>query len=118
MVEISCTVENIGDCAGDEVVQLYLRDRFSSMTRPVKELAGFRRIHLESGEKEKVTFIVHADQTAFLDREMKWKVEKGDIDVEIGSSSEDIRLNGTFRITEDRQISGKDRTFYAGTKIL
>lgn len=117
MVEISCTVENIGDCAGDEVVQLYLRDRFSSMTRPVKELAGFRRIHLKSGEKTKVIFSVHADQTAFLDQKMNWKVEKGDIDVEIGSSSEDIRLNSTFRIMEDRQISGKDRTFYAGTKI-
>ena len=83
----------------------------------MKELAGFRRIHLEPGEKAKVTFSIHADQTAFLDRKMEWKVEKGDIDVEIGSSSEDIRLNGAFRITEDRRISGKDRTFYAGTKI-
>ena len=61
--------------------------------------------------------MVYADQMAFLDRKMEWKVEKGDIDVEIGSSSEDIRLNGTFRITEDRHISGKDRTFYARTKL-
>ena len=116
-VKISCTVENIGSCTGDEVVQLYLKDRFSSMTRPVKELAGFRRIHLESGEKVRITFLVYADQMAFLDRKMEWKVEKGDIDVEIGSSSEDIRLNGTFRITEDRYISGKDRTFYTRTKL-
>lgn len=113
---ISCTVENTGKCAGDEVVQLYLRDRFSSMTRPVKELGGFRRIHLEPGEKVRVTFTVRADQMAFLDRQMRWKVEKGDIDVEIGSSSEDIRLKGTYRITEDKWINGAGRGFYAGVQ--
>ena len=112
-VTIRCTVENTGDRAGDEVVQLYLRDRFASMTRPVKELAGFCRIHIEPKEKIRVTFTVKADQTAFLDREMRWKVERGDIDVEIGSSSEDIRLTGEFRITQDRWINGAERTFYA-----
>ena len=112
-VTIRCTVENTGDRAGDEVVQLYLRDRFASMTRPVKELAGFCRIHIEPKEKIRVTFTVKADQTAFLDREMRWKVEHGDIDVEIGSSSEDIRLEGAFRITQDQWINGAQRTFYA-----
>lgn len=116
-VRISCTVENTGDQAGDEVVQLYLRDRFSSITRPVKELAGFCRIHIEPKEKSRVTFTVKADQTAFLDREMRWKVEHGDVDVEIGSSSEDIRLKGMFRITQDRWIDGADRTFYAGVEM-
>ena len=115
-VKIRCTVENTGDRAGDEVVQLYLRDRFASMTRPVKELAGFCRIHIEPKEKIQVTFTVKADQTAFLDREMRWKVEHGDIDVEIGSSSEDIRLTGEFRITQDRWINGAERTFYAGVE--
>ena len=86
------------------------------MTRPVKELAGFFRIHIEPKEKIRVTFTVKADQTAFLDREMRWKVEHGDIDVEIGSSSEDIRLKGMFRITEDRWINGADRTFCAGAE--
>ena len=112
-VQISCVVKNAGNCAGDEVVQLYLRDRFASMTRPVKELAGFKRIHMEPGEKVRVTFTVQADQSAFLDRQMRWKVEKGEIDVEIGSSSEDIRLKGTYRITEDRWIDGAKRAFYA-----
>lgn len=112
-VQISCVVENMGSCAGDEVVQLYLRDRFASMTRPVKELAGFKRIHMEPGEKVLVTFTVRADQLAFLDRQAHWKVEKGDIDVEIGSSSEDIRLRETYRITEDQWIDGMERAFYA-----
>ena len=112
-VQISCVVKNAGNCAGDEVVQLYLRDRFASMTRPVKELAGFKRIHMEPEEKVRVTFTVQADQSAFLDRQMRWKVEKGDIDAEIGSSSEDIRLKGTYRITEDKWINGMERAFYA-----
>lgn len=83
------------------------------MTRPVKELAGFKRIHMELEEKVRVTFTVQADQSAFLDRQMRWKVEKGDIDAEIGSSSEDIRLKGTYRITEDKWINGMERAFYA-----
>lgn len=116
-VTIRCTVENAGERAGDEVVQLYLRDRFASMTRPVKELAGFCRIHIEPKEKIRVTFTVKADQTAFLDREMRWKVERGDIDVEIGSSSEDIRLTGEFRITQDQWINGAERTFYAASEM-
>lgn len=116
-VTIRCTVENAGERAGDEVVQLYLRDRFASMTRLVKELAGFCRIHIEPKEKIRVTFTVKADQTAFLDREMRWKVERGDIDVEIGSSSEDIRLTGEFRITQDQWINGAERTFYAASEM-
>lgn len=115
---ISCTVENTGNCEGDEVVQLYLRDRFSSMTRPVKELAGFKRIHLKPEEKMQVIFTVKADQMAFLERQMRWKVEKGDIDVEIGSSSEDIRLTGEYRITEDQWINGPERSFYAEVRTV
>lgn len=112
-VQISCIVENVGNRTGDEVVQLYLRDRFAGMTRPVKELAGFKRLNMEPGEKVRVTFAVQANQSAFLDRQMLWEVEKGDIDVEIGSSSEDIRLKGTYRITEDKWINGTKRAFYA-----
>lgn len=115
---ISCTVENTGNCEGDEVVQLYLRDRFSSMTRPVKELAGFKRLHLKPEEKMQVIFTVKADQMAFLERQMRWKVEKGDIDVEIGSSSEDIRLTGEYRITEDQWINGPERSFYAEVRTV
>lgn len=116
-LEISCIVENIGNYAGDEVIQLYLRDRFSSMTRPVKELAGFVRVHLEPAGKACVTFGVRADQTAFLDRQLNWMVEKGEIGVEVGSSSEDIRLKGAFWITGDQWIRGDDRGFYAKTTV-
>lgn len=115
--EISLKVKNTGSRKGDEVVQLYLKDRFASVTRPVKELAGFRRITLEPGEQKAVTFTVDASQTAFLDREMRWKIEKGSIDVEVGSSSEDIRLAGAYRIREDAWIEGRKRAFYAEAAV-
>ena len=116
-VKIAVSVKNIGERTGDEVVQLYLRDRYASMTRPVKELAGFKRLTLEPGEKKRVIFKVRASQMAFLDRNMEWKVEKGEIEVEVGSSSEDIRLQGSFWIQEDAQVEGRTRGFYAKTKV-
>ena len=56
---------------------------------------------------------MQASQTAFLDRDMKWKIEKGDIELQIGGSSEDIRLTGNVRIMEDAWINGRDRAFCA-----
>lgn len=114
---ISVRVTNTGSCKGDEVVQLYLSDEFAGMTRPVKELAGFRRITLEAGESRVVCFMVAASQMAFLDRDMRWKIEKGQIGVEVGSSSEDIRLTGAYQVTEDGWIDGRDRAFYAKTEV-
>lgn len=116
-VDIELTVENTGKCDGDEVVQLYLCDRFASVSRPVKELAGFARVHLNAGEKKRVAFTVQASQTAFLDREMKWKIEKGEIEVQVGSSSEDIRLTDTFVIKENAWIEGRKRAFYAEVEV-
>lgn len=112
-VDISFRVKNTGSRKGDEVAQLYLKDCYASTTRPVKELAGFRRITLEPEECMTITFTVHASQCAFLDRDMRWKIEKGMIGVEVGSSSEDIRLHGSYRITDDAWIRGRDRAFYA-----
>ena len=110
-------VQNVGRYEGDEVIQLYLRDCFASMTRPVKELAGFKREHFKSGEKKTVEFTLKVSQTAFLDRKMKWKVEKGDVEVQVGSSSEDIRLSDNFTIMENAWIAGKERGFYAAAKV-
>lgn len=116
-VEIAFTVKNTGNMAGDEVAQLYLTDEKASMARPVLELAGFRRIALAPGESRCVVFTLRASQTAFLDEDMRWKVEKGDILVQAGASSEDIRLTGRFRITESARIEGRSRAFYAGSRI-
>ncbi len=111
--EISFTLKNTGKYAGTEIVQLYFSDQYASLTRPVKELAGFGRVNLEPGESKKITFTMKYSQTAFLDREMKWKIEKGGFDILVGSSSEDIRLKGTLNIAESSYIDGAKRGFYA-----
>lgn len=117
-VQIAVTIQNTGNSGGDEVVQMYVRDTYASMMRPVKELAGFKRIHLEAGEKVRIVFTMQASQMAFLDADMKWKIEKGEFQVEIGSSSEDIRLIGSFRVTESGWISGRERGFYATANLI
>jgi len=100
-IEIACDVTNSGDVPGDEVVQLYLHDREATVTRPVQELAGFKRVGLEPGATCTVTFAVEMRQLGFYNREMEFVVEPGNIDVRIGSSSADIRLAGAFEITGD-----------------
>lgn len=115
--EIALTIKNTGDAAGDEIVQMYIRDLYASMTRPAKELAGFRRLRLEAGEQKKVRFTMQASQTAFLDVDMKWKIEKGEVEIQIGSSSDDIRLRDKIYIVENAWIDGKDRGFYAACEV-
>ena len=73
-----------------------LSDCRASMVRPCMELQGFARVELKAGETKTVSFRVRADQMAFLDRDRRWKVEAGRIQVLLGSSSEDIRLEGSF----------------------
>lgn len=117
-VDISLQVENTGSCPGEEVVQLYIRDVYASKTRPVKELAGFKRIALNVGEKKTVCFHLECSQTAFLDSHMDWKVEAGDMEVQVGSSSEDIRLKGGFTITQSRIVDGRTRGMFALAEVV
>lgn len=90
-VKVSCTIENTGTVKGTETVQLYLKDVSASMTRPVMELGGFVRADLLPGEKKTVELQFEPGILAFLDEDMRWKIEKGEIQVIIGASSEDIR---------------------------
>ncbi len=115
-VEVRFTVRNAGEVDGDEVVQLYVSDPFATMIRPVKELAGFCRIHLRAGEVRRVAFTLRADQLAFVDEDMNWKVEKGRFDVQVGASSEDIRLTGSYTVAESAIIDGRKRGFWAGVE--
>ena len=114
---VSVRITNTGERAGDEVVQLYVSDRFASRTRPVQELAGFCRVHLNAGETKTVRFTLRPSQLAFLDGEMKWKIEKGAFDFRIGASSEDRRLSGSFTVTRDAWIDGKTRAMTAQTEV-
>lgn len=97
-VNVTVDVRNIGDRKGDEVVQLYIRDLVASVIKPVKELKGFRKITLEPGETRTVEFTLKHDDLALYDRNMNYVVEPGTFSVMVGSSSEDIRLKGTFEV--------------------
>ena len=84
-------VRNTGTRAGDEIVQLYIRQRVSSATRPVRELKGFRRVTLKPGESRTVTFDIGPDQLSYYGADMKRAVEPGTFDIMIGSSSIAVR---------------------------
>jgi beta-glucosidase len=98
-IEVACEVTNTGARAGDEVVQLYLRDDYSSVVTWEKELRGFARIALQPGETHSVKFTLTPEHLALYDRSNKWTVEPGRFTVMIGASSEDVRLRGSFVIT-------------------
>ena len=96
-LKVSVKVTNVGEMAGEEIVQLYLRDRFSQVTRPVKELKDFTRVSLEPGECKTVEFTITPDKLMFLDKKMKPVVEAGEFIVMVGSSSADADLiSGSF----------------------
>ena len=92
--EVRCTVRNTGKVAGDEVVQLYLRDELASVARPVMQLAGFARITLLPGQEKEVRFRVSREQLALFNASSEWVVEPGTWQVMVGASSRDIRLRG------------------------
>ena len=95
---VTLRVRNTGSRAGDEVVQLYLRDVLATVARPVLMLAGFQRIRLEPGEERDVAFPLGPEQLRMLDREMRWVVEPGIFRVSVGASSKDIRLRGELMV--------------------
>lgn len=98
-VVVTADIENTGPCAGAEVVQLYVHDLVASLDRPAKELKAFKKIALQPGEKQAVSFKLKGDAFAFYHPEKKkWVVEPGEFDVMLGSSSRDIRLTGRVKL--------------------
>jgi beta-glucosidase len=97
-IEVSVDITNTGKYQGEEVVQLYLRDKFASSVRPVKELKDFQKIKLNIGETKTIRFIIDRQKLSFYNQKFQWVTEDGDFDLMIGSSSEDIRLIDTFEL--------------------
>lgn len=97
-VTVQCTIKNTGSRAGDEVVQLYIRDVYSRITRPIKELRRFERITLKARESRRMRFDLTFDDFAYLDQNMEPVLDPGDFNIMLGSSSEDIRLEKTVRL--------------------
>ena len=90
-VSVKVPVTNTGNVAGDEVVQVYLRDDVSSVTRPVKELAGFQRVTLKPGETKQVTIAIRPESLALWNRDMKRVIEPGTFSVMAGGNSQDVK---------------------------
>ena len=97
--KVSIDITNTGKYSGKEVVQLYIRDEFASITRPVKELKGFKKIKLNTGETKTVEFKIKPDMLSFLDINMKPVVEPGKFTVMIGGNSVDLN-SVSFEVTE------------------
>ncbi|WP_072365059.1 glycoside hydrolase family 3 N-terminal domain-containing protein [Chitinophaga sancti] len=98
-IEVSFNLSNTGKYDGEEVVQLYLRDRVGTVVRPVKELKDFKKIMLRKGETKTITFVIDNSKLCFYDRKLEYKSEMGEFDIMIGSSSDDIRLHSEFELT-------------------
>jgi beta-glucosidase len=96
--KVKIDVTNIGSRAGDEIVQMYIRDKVSSVTRPVKELKGFKRISLKPKETKTVTLDIGKEQLAFHNVDYKFVVEPGEFEIMVGNSSRDEDLMKTTLI--------------------
>jgi beta-glucosidase len=97
-VRLQFTVKNTGSRAGDEVVQLYLKDPVASVARPVIELKGFQRVYLRAGESRELSFTITPAMLELLDKDLKRVVEPGEFRILVGGSSTDIRLQGTLTV--------------------
>jgi len=89
-VNVAVDVTNTGQRQGDEVVQLYIHDEVSSVTRPVKELRGFQRVSLKPGETKTVELPLSFDELSFLDKDMHRVVEPGSFDIMVGGNSSEL----------------------------
>jgi beta-glucosidase len=117
VVEINLAIANTGMVAGDEVVQLYVHDEYASFPRPAKELKGFCRVRIDPGQSRRVVFHLPVDLLAFYDEDLELVAEAGAIRVMIGSSSEDIRLEGSFEIAGAAKTRVSKRLFGCPTSI-
>jgi beta-glucosidase len=109
---VSVSVRNGGPRAGDEVVQLYFRDEQASVTRPVKQLCGFKRIRLDPGESRRVSFTVAAEQLVFTGVDGRLRVEPGAVTLMVGTSSEDLPCSARI------EVSGETRTLEHRTRYF
>jgi beta-glucosidase len=97
---VTVEVTNTGDCAGAETVQMYIRDTYSSATRPIKELKGFQKIALQPGETGTVAFEITPDLLAFYDARKKFVVEPGEFQIMVGNSSRDADLKTAVLVVQ------------------
>ncbi|MDP2059091.1 MAG: glycoside hydrolase family 3 C-terminal domain-containing protein, partial [Flavobacteriaceae bacterium] len=97
-IEVTVNITNTGKVLGEEVVQLYLRDKIGSSVRPVKELKDFQKVKLDAGQTKTLKFTIDIEKLSFYNQKLEWVAEPGDFEVMIGASSADIRLRSDFEL--------------------
>jgi beta-glucosidase len=97
-IKVSFQLKNSGKVAGEEVVQLYLKDKFGSVVRPVLELKDFQKVKLNTGESKTIEFTIDKEKLSFYNDKIEWVAEPGDFEVMIGASSADIKLKSDFEL--------------------
>ena len=99
-IDVSMDITNTGKYAGEEVVQLYIRDMVASVVRPVKELKDFQKLNLAPGETKTLHFKISKEKLSFYNEKLVWGTEPGEFQLMIGSSSADIRLKDSFELLQ------------------
>ncbi|MEZ5559885.1 MAG: glycoside hydrolase family 3 N-terminal domain-containing protein [Pseudomonadales bacterium] len=102
-INVWVTVRNDGTLDGEEVVQLYARDRVADVARPVLQLVGFRRVAIPAGERRQVRFRLDASQLGYYDQQMRFVVDPGEVEILVGASSRDIRLRALVVLQGERR---------------
>ncbi|MDY0987782.1 glycoside hydrolase family 3 N-terminal domain-containing protein [Flavobacterium sp. CFBP9031] len=97
-IKVSFQLTNSGKVAGEEVAQLYLKDKFGSVVRPVLELRDFQKVKLNAGESKTIEFTIDKEKLSFYNDKVEWVAEPGDFEVMIGTSSADIKLRSDFEL--------------------
>ena len=97
-IKVSFQLSNVGKVAGEEVVQLYLKDKFGSVVRPILELRDFQKVKLNAGESKTIEFTIDKEKLSFYNDKLEFIAEPGDFEVMIGASSADIKLKSDFEL--------------------
>lgn len=117
-VTVTIPVTNTGKIAGDEVVQLYMRDPVASVSRPVMQLRGFSRVTLQPGQTREVAFTLSSNQFALWSRAGGWLIEPGSIELMIGSASDDIRARASFEIVGSAKGSIAPAAIFTPVQVM
>ncbi|WP_417942697.1 beta-glucosidase BglX [Flavobacterium sp. RS13.1] len=99
-IKVSFQLSNVGKVTGEEVVQLYIKDKFGSVVRPILELKDFQKVKLNAGESKTIEFTIDKEKLSFYNDKLEWNAEPGDFEVLIGASSADIKLKADFELVD------------------
>jgi beta-glucosidase len=107
-IALSLVLENTGEREGCESVQVYVRDLYASLVRPVKELKAFKRVPLQPRQRAEVSFAIPVDMLNFTNRDNRRMVEAGEFEIMIGASSSDIKLKGRVEVVGENRVLDRD----------